>query len=162
MWTVIKFDKKKISFLKKDFKEKIGNDSIFYFPKILIKKKHDSGKEVSLLGDYIFCYNKNFENKDILNILKFSRGVQYFLEGFISSQKEIEIFINYCKKLENEKGYISKNIFEIIENKKYKFQSGPFTNQIFKIVGIQKNKINILIGNLKTKIETHDFLFHPV
>ena len=42
----------------------------------------------------------------MLNNLQFSRGLKYFLQGFLSSQKEIEFFINRCKTLENEKGYI--------------------------------------------------------
>ena len=71
-------------------------------------------------------------------------------------------FIENCKKLENNKGYITQNIFEILVDRKYKFSSGPFTNQIFKIISIQKDKINISIGNLKTRISKKEFLFDPV
>ena len=38
MWHIIKIDKKKIQFLKEDFKKKIGNDIIFYNPKFLVQK----------------------------------------------------------------------------------------------------------------------------
>ena len=34
MWTIIKFDKKKINFLKKDLKKKLGPDCEIYIPKI--------------------------------------------------------------------------------------------------------------------------------
>ena len=44
-----------------------------------------------------------------------------------------------CKKLENEKGYITRSLFEIIETEKYKFLSGPFRDEIFEILKIQKN-----------------------
>ena len=84
------------------------------------------------------------------------------MEGFLSSQKEIELFINKCKALENEKGYISQNLFEIIENEKYKFLSGPFRSEIFKILEVQKDKINVLIGNFKTYIKKKDYIFLPV
>ena len=53
-------------------------------------------------------------------------------------------------------------IFEINKNSYYKFSSGPFTQQIFKIIEIQKNKINILLGKVKTTINQKDFLFSPV
>ena len=57
MWTIFKIDKKKIKFLKEDFKKLLGEDVTFYTPKILVEKyKNDKlfSKEYSLLGDYIF------------------------------------------------------------------------------------------------------------
>ena len=165
MWAIIKLDRKKISFLIKDFQEKLGNDFIIYSPKLLIKKHRKNkivNSEVSLLGDYIFFYHKKLNNTLILNSLRFSRGLKHFLEGFLNSQKEIEDFIKKCKELENKNGYITQNIFEVFEDKKYKFLTGPFTNQVFKILEMQKNKINILIGNLETRINKKQFLFNPV
>ena len=126
MWTILKFDKRKIDFLKKDFKEKLGNDYIIYSPKILVKKYQKNvviNKEISLLGDYLFCFHKNFRNPNIINQLKFTRGLKYFLTDFLISQNEIQNFVNKCKELENIKGYITENIYEIIEYKKYKFLS---------------------------------------
>ena len=164
MWTILKFNKKEYYFLKKDFKEKLGHDIILYAPKILIEKKNQNKvfkKEFYILGDYIFLYHKKI-NQITLNDLKFSRGLKYFLEGFQSSQNEIETFINKCKSLENEKGFVSQNLFEIIKNERYKFLTGPFTSEIFKILEIQKNKINILIGNFNTYIKKKDYLFFPV
>ena len=38
MWTIIKIDKKKIDFLKKDFQDKIGKKIDFYNPKLKITK----------------------------------------------------------------------------------------------------------------------------
>ena len=38
MWAVIKVDKKKISFFKNEIKNKLGEESIIYSPKLLIKK----------------------------------------------------------------------------------------------------------------------------
>ena len=164
MWTILKFNKKEYYFLKKDFKEKLGHDVILYAPKILIEKKNQNKvfkREFYILGDYIFLYHKKI-NQITLNNLKFSRGLKYFLEGFQSSQNEIETFINKCKSLENEKGFVSQNLFEIIKNERYKFLTGPFTSEIFKILEIQKNKINILIGNFNTYIKKKDYLFFPI
>ena len=38
MWTVIKFDKKNLALLKKDFSIKLGKDVEFYSPKIQLKR----------------------------------------------------------------------------------------------------------------------------
>ena len=165
MWAIIKSDKKKFLFLKKDLKQKLGKDLIIYSPKILVDKFKKNKKincEFNLLGDYVFCYHHKFSNPFTMNVIRFSRGLKYILDGFISSQNEIIEFIENCKKLENNKGYITENIFEILINKKYKFSSGPFTNQIFKIISMQKDIINISIGNLKTRINKKEFLFDPV
>ena len=66
MWTIIKFDKKKLNLLKEDFKKKLGEKPIIYEPKVLInvlKKCKRTSKELNVLGDYLFCYHRKFENK---------------------------------------------------------------------------------------------------
>ena len=119
-------------------------------------------KEFDLLGDYLFCYHNGFVKKRLLEQLKFTRGVKYFLNGFISSQNEIKKFIEKCKNIENEKGYIKHSFYDLEIDKYYKFSSGPFTDKIFKIIELQKNKIDILMGNIKTKIKKKEFLFTPL
>ena len=143
MWLVVKFDKKKLEFLKKDFKRKFNEELNFYIPKILVQKYQKNtlvNKEHNLLDDYLFCY----------------------LNGFNQSQEDIKKFIGECKKLENKKGYLSQNIFDLKINSNYKFSSGPFCEMIFKIIDLQKDRINILMGNLKTTIKKKEFLFNPV
>ena len=119
-------------------------------------------KEFNLLGDYLFCFHKSFNNFSTVNKLKFTKGLKYFLTGFVQSQEEIKKFIKKCKESENEEGYLSQNFFELYVNSKYQFSSGPFTEMIFKIVELQKNKINILLGNIKTTIKKNEFLFRPL
>ena len=165
MWLVFKVDKKRIETLKKEFKLKLGEETIFYSPKLLIEKYNKnklSSKEISLLGDYMFCYNKKFINNNILNILKFSKGLKYFLNGYEKSQNEIYSFIEKCKSCEDKKGYIGIDFFSLIKNSKYKFSNGPFTGKIFEIINLQKNKIDILLGQIKTSIKKEQFLFSPV
>ena len=77
-------------------------------------------------------------------------------------QKDIKEFIEKCKKMENPKGYISHSLFEVNLNSKYKFFTGPFTEKIFKIINFKKNKIDILIGNLKTTINKKEYIFKPI
>ena len=71
-------------------------------------------------------------------------------------------FISRCKKFENESGYISQSLYSEQINKYYKFTDGPFVNKIFKIIDLQKKKIDILIGNLKTNINKKEFLYSPI
>ena len=165
MWTIIKVDKKNLSFFKNELKNKIGNESIIYSPKLLIKKiikKKLQRKEYEILGDYLFCHHEKFNKVNFLKQLNFVRGVKYFLNGFQLCQNEIEKFIDKCKNLEDESGYITQNLYEEEINKYYRFSSGPFINEIFKIVQLQKNKIDILMGNLKTTINKKEYIFKPV
>ena len=165
MWAIIKVDKKKISFFKNEIKNKLGKESIIYSPKLLIKKITKNKlqkKEYEILGDYLFCYHENFNKINFLKQLNFIRGVKYFLNGFQICQNEIEKFIDRCKNLEDKSGYISQSLYEEEVNKYYKFSSGPFVDKIFKIVQLQKNKIDILMGNLKTTVNKEEFLFSPI
>ncbi len=164
MWAVLKFDKKNFNLLLHDLKQKLGEDLIIYKPKSLIQRYKNNKlveKEHDLVGDYIFCFHKNFDQIQTLRKIQFSRGLKYFLNGFKEFQADIKLFIEKCKKLENEKGYISQSMLDLHVNSKYKFNSGPFVNKIFKIIEFEKNKIKILTGNLKTTIKKEEFLFTP-
>ena len=118
-------------------------------------------KELPILGDYFFCFHANFKNRDIQDQLKFTKGLKYILKGFIRSQNEIIEFINKCKKSENSKGFLSTNFLNLKINSHYKFANGPFADTIFKIINLNKNKIDILTGNIKTTINRHKFLINP-
>ena len=61
MWTVLKFDKKKIKDLKKIFQKKLGSSPVFYIPKIKIQrffKNQAKDYEFDVLGNYAFCYHE--------------------------------------------------------------------------------------------------------
>jgi len=165
MWTIIKFEKKKLELLKTDLRKKIGKDFQIYIPKLKIQKYKNNkliNKEINFLGDYLFCYHQNFKFEKYLNSLKFIKGLKYFLDGFVESQSDIEKFISKCKTYENNEGFLSKNFYDLDLSRKYKFSSGPFVNKIFNIINLQKNKIRILMGNLKTTINEKEFLFTPL
>ena len=66
------------------------------------------------------------------------------------------------RESEDNKGYISQNFFELCINTNYKLSSGPFTDSIFKIIKLQKNKIDILIGDFKTTIKRKKLIFTPL
>ena len=118
--------------------------------------------EFSLLGDYLLCFHKDFKNPNTINQLKFTRGLKYFLTGHIKSQIEIDHFVKKCKSAEDENGYLSGNFYDLQINSKYRFNTGPFVEKVFEIINFQKNKIEILVGNMKTTIKKQEFLFNPL
>tara|TARA_B100000989_G_scaffold104209_1_gene76359 strand:+ start:142 stop:639 length:498 start_codon:yes stop_codon:yes gene_type:complete len=165
MWVIIKFDKKKLTSLKDEFFKKLGSKPIFYSPKIKIQnysKLKLNNKEVLLLGDYILCFHIRFSNKNIFNTLRYCKGVKYFLNGFSKAQLEIIEFIDRCKLNEDSQGFIQQSFFDFKNNKKFKFLSGPFTNNIFKIIEENKFYIKASIGKLNTKFSKEDYLFSPI
>jgi hypothetical protein len=165
MWIIIKFDNKRFSFLEEDLIKKFGKNFKIYIPKLSIqriKNKKIMNKEFNLLGDYLFCFHEDFKNIATLNKLKFCRGLKYFLNGFLQSQIEIQKFISMCKKSENNFGYLSHTLQQLKKNSKYKFSSGPFTEKMFKIIDVQKNKIEIMLGNIKTTVGKQSFLLSKI
>ena len=158
MWALIKYDQKNLNFFKNNICKILGDKCKFYFPKYLLKKKIKNkvfDKEINLLGDYIFCYSENFSQKKNLIKLNNTKGLKYFLRGYQESQKEIELFISKCKKNENKQGYLENLITEINLDFDYKFKSGPFTEEIFKIIKFNKNKIDIMLGNIKASFKNN-------
>ena len=165
MWAILKIDKKKFSILKNEFSKKLGKETIFYQPKLKIvkyKKNKPENREIDILGDYVFCFHQSLSCQKIINQLQYCKGLKYFLKGFKQYQADIAKFIKKFKSLENNEGYVSKSFFNLNINSYYKFTTGPFTEQIFKIIEIQKNRINIMLGKVKTTINHKDFLFSPV
>ena len=138
MWIVLKYKKKKFSFLKQDFKKILGDLPLIFRPKFkyqkLVKNKLKL-LEKDILDDYLICYHEKFKNINILAILKSLRGLKYFLADSKVNQKEIIDFINYCKKNQDLDGYIKQSFFEFSNMKKGMFLSGPFTNVIFSVLG---------------------------
>ncbi len=165
MWTIIKLDKKYKKILKIELNLRLGGHTKIYSPKLHVEKYFKNKlvmKEFDLLGDYMFCYNPKFQNPNILKSLKFTKGLKYFLSGHQGSQKEIKSFIEKCKQFENSNGYLTQGFFKLCKQANYKFNSGPFVEKIFRIIDLQKNKIDILLGNIKTTINKKKFLFSPV
>ena len=101
MWTIIKFNNKQLSFLKKDLEKKLDPECKFYIPKLLlkkIKKKKIIKKEINLLGNYLFCFSKNFQDKKKLNLINYARGLKLVLSGFEQSQSEIHRLISLLEE----------------------------------------------------------------
>ena len=165
MWTVLKIDRKNLVLLKSEFTKKLGRDVRFYVPKLKLKKfvnKKMYIREISLIGDYLLCFHKDFSKKSVLSSLKYCKGLKYFLTDFFKAQKDIEKFISKCKKNEDENGFLKSTFFDFKRNKQYEFISGPFTNIIIKIIKENNLSIKAILGNYTITVSKDQNLFRPV
>ena len=166
MWIVLKYKKQEFNFLKKDFRKTLGDLPLIFKPKIkyekfIRNKLHLLEKDI--LGDYLICYHKKFQDANMLAILKNLRGLKYFLSDSKINQKEIISFIEYWKKNQDSKGYIKQTFFDFSTVKKGIFLNGPFTNMLFSIIENQGSKLRVLIGKVTTTItKNSNYLFRPV
>mgnify|MGYP001188104867 CR=1 FL=1 len=166
MWAIAKIKQKKIHTFKRKMVEKFGMDVEFYYPKVQHHKffKNKIKKfEKFIFENYIFCYHKKFVKKNTINEAKNLNGLDYFLNGYCYSQKEITKFIDHCRSFENRDGYLTQAFFKNIIAKKAQFVSGPFTNMMFEVIEKQKNKIKILIGNVvTTMLDERNLFYRPI
>jgi len=166
MWVIVKYNKKELETVKENFKKKLGNEIKFYNPKIKYQR-YLKGKlqtfAKDILENYLLCYHPSFSNSKSLHNLKYQKGLEYFLEGYLYNQSQILNFITHCQLNENSEGFLNQTFFQNLESNKAKFVSGPFTDMIFTIIENQKNKLKILIGNVTTTINKHSgYLYRPV
>ena len=166
MWIVVKYKLKELKILKKNLTNTFGDEIDFYIPKIKYQKYVQNRLktfEKFVLENYMICYHPKFSDNNIINRLKYCKGLSYFLNGFQRNQKEIIQFVNHCKEHENSDGYLRQDFFEFNNFKKAIFISGPFANLIFEIIEKQKNKLKILIGGLVTTIsDNNNYFYRPI
>ena len=162
MWIIAKIKKNNFNIFKYSIKKKLPTIK-FYTPKILIqklRKKTIKHSDFFILEDYIFCFNKEFENINKKIELNYIKGLKYFLIDSKNYQKQIIDFINCCRSKENCKGYLKPEFFEKSIDEKKKFITGIFTDLIFEIVKKTDKKLKIVINGLKVTIEDKDRYFY--
>ena len=147
MWIVV--TTKNINLFKDEIK-KIFSDVKLYCPKI--KNKNNKSSKF-LLGDYVFCHSEHFgENQDYSFKIRFVRGLKRILFFDAKIKKDIPNFIKLCKTHEDEQGYIKNSFFKNIINQEGKFLNGVFSNKTFNLIEKEKNKIQVIVGNIKISI----------
>ena len=118
--------------------------------------------EKNILNNYLICKHNKFKDPKIVNTLKNSRGLIYFLSGCEFNQKKLEEFIKFCRLNEDANGFLTQSFFKIIKKTKAKFISGPFTQMIFDIIEDRGGKLKILLNNANMTIsKSSKNLFMP-
>ena len=155
MWVVLKYKPKEFEILKDSFFKILGEMPEFYNPKykyeLYINNKLKTF-EKSILNNYLICKHNKFKDPKIVNILKNSRGLIYFLSGCEFNQKQLEEFIKFCRLNEDANGFLTQSFFKIIKKTKAKFISGPFTQMIFDIIEDRGGKLKVLLNNVNMTI----------
>ena len=155
MWVVLKYKPKEFEILKDSFFKILGEMPEFYNPKykyeLYINNKLKTF-EKSILNNYLICKHNKFKDPKIVNILKNSRGLIYFLNGCEFNQKKLEEFIKFCRLNEDANGFLTQSFFKIIKKTKAKFISGPFTQMIFDIIEDRGGKLKVLLNNANMTI----------
>lgn len=162
MWIIAKINSKELSVFKSELNLKFENKVKYYFPKVFIKNKKTNITK-NILGNYIFCFHEKFKDLKNLLVLKYIKGLDYFLTNSKNSQIEILDFINLCKKNENSTGYLKQDFFKNLVCKRGKFFNSPLASLVFEIIKSNKNNLEILLGNKQIKISKNsDILYLPV
>ena len=109
MWIVAKIKIREKNIFEQDLRKKVGSKNIFYNPNIEVKQFTKNKFRIvkkSILENYIFCYHDNFKNIKILDNLKFTRGLSFFLkESNLNQRKIIEFHENAFFKSENMQAF---------------------------------------------------------
>jgi hypothetical protein len=160
MWIVIQYKKNKETDLISEIKKKINSNIEFYIPKIRYRSKKNSINETeeNILNDYMFVKSEKFQNKNFLNLIKYTIGLKSILNNFKVSQKNILDFLNKCKFHEKE-GMIKNSFFSFVEKSEFIFLTGPFYKKIFKIVNREKNFLSITINEMKIRISNKNLVY---
>ena len=155
MWIVAKYKPKEYKILKESFFKILGEMPEFYNPKIKYERYIKNKLKVfekKILDNYVICKHDKFNDRALINVLKNSRGLTYFLNGCEFNQKELDNFIKFCKFHEDESGFLKQDFFKIEKKNKAKFISGPFTQMIFDIIEDKGKKFKILINNVNMTV----------
>ncbi len=155
MWVVLKYKPKEFEILKDSFFKILGEMPEFYNPKYKYERYINNKLktfEKSILNNYLICKHNKFKDPKIVNILKNSRGLIYFLSGCEFNQKQLEEFIKFCRLNEDTNGFLTQSFFKIIKKTKAKFISGPFTQMIFDIIEDRGGKLKVLLNNVNMTI----------
>tara|TARA_B100001939_G_scaffold95244_1_gene81811 strand:+ start:181 stop:651 length:471 start_codon:yes stop_codon:yes gene_type:complete len=153
MWIVASV--KNLNIFKYEIEKKFSNVEI-YFPKII-----KSNKKVNLLGQYIFCFSKDFKKENVLfNSLQFTKGLKKLIFSGEYFQSEVKNFINYCKLHEDTKGVIQNTFFKNLLKEKGKIMNGPLNKYIFSLIKKSPKKISVFIGDIKVSISDKSQIFY--
>jgi|MDTB01.3.fsa_nt_gb hypothetical protein len=168
MWVVAKFKKNNEETFKKELNSSLNNTCKFYQPFFELEIFNKNGKKIkkrkkNLLDNYIFCFSESFGKYFALSKLKYTKGLECFLNGTTKDSKEIEEFVSFCKNNENSEGTLKNSFFFNFIKSKAMIGSGPLANVILDTILIKENKLRAYTGNLKiTLTKNSESYCYPV
>ena len=132
MWVVAKYKSREFNYFKHSLSQTLADIDIF-------RPVYFNGKLITpLLGVYCFIHHQEFQKDDIINKLKYRKGVNSILNNYKTQQPDIISFIDYLKQYQDDKGHIQPDFFYQYLRKKGIFLEGHFKSMIFNI--LQQNK----------------------
>ncbi|MAJ86258.1 MAG: hypothetical protein CL687_04815 [Candidatus Pelagibacter sp.] len=152
MWAVAKIKKNQEGIFLSELSKKFQKNFEVYYPRVLITENNKKEKIKNILGNYIFFYQSELNLSKSNSNFNFIKGLQYFIYGSQNDSDQIMNFVDYCKRSENKKGYISNSFFFKMIKTKAQIISGPLKNIILNIVNIDKNKIIANTGKINISI----------
>jgi hypothetical protein len=139
MWIIAKYKSGEFNVFQDCLRTSLSG-VVFYRP-CYIK----NNKLISILGTYCFVKHEAFTQNKILQNLKFTKGLNYFLSGCHFYQKQIVNFINYLKLNEQQDQIINSSLFYKYLNSKGVFLSGPLKDLIFNVLEDNKKSLTVSI-----------------
>ena len=121
MWVVAKIKNNQEKIFLNDLKN-LKHNFEFYYPKMEINKNNQKQQFKNVLGNYVFCYSKNFKIKNFQLSIKFCKSLQHFFFKLINDKTKIisgplkNIFLD-IHKVYNNKIFARSGIFKITINK---------------------------------------------
>ena len=115
-----------------------------------IAKTKINKKLKNVLLNYFFL--KIDPKTNLLNKIKYTKGVHQVLEDSIHHQKVINQFIDFCKTHEDQDGFLKREFFLKFLKTKGQFTSGPFKNIFFEVLEQNDKEIKVLLDNYKHPI----------
>ena len=115
-----------------------------------IAKTKINKKLKNVLLNYFFL--KIDPKTNLLNKIKYTKGVHQVLEDSIHHQKVINQFIDFCKTHEDQDGFLTREFFLKFLKTKGQFTSGPFKNIFFEVLDKNDKELKVLLDNYKHPI----------
>ena len=169
MWVVIQYNRFEEDLFKNEMKLKFGQETRFYSPKAIVTKViNNSFKRVEkkLLNNYLLCFNEKFKDEKFLNIIRTIKGLNNLLTGSLYNQKKILDFLHFCKKNEDQNGFLKFDFFKenIIKNKDTFFTkfSKIFPNLNYKFINEKKSFSFVINGKLVRVKNKPNLVFNPI
>jgi hypothetical protein len=166
MWLIAKFKKNELMTLKNNLENKLESKITLYQPKFLtefFKNNKKISREIPLIGNYVFIFHSKFSQKNLINFLSTTKGLEYFLGKSSINQIQINKFIELCKSFEDIKGNIKPTFFKNLLNYKAQFLSGPFVNKVFQVLEKNENYMRIILNDIEIKLsDKAKYLYRPL